>query len=72
MSALSEQTLVGLLVATIACCSGCPTAAAAGEVGVLSDFVAGRSGVAKWWDVVISPIMDDQRPAARLLAVSRT
>ena len=46
-------------------------AAAAGEVGSFVGFSRTLRGVAKWWDVVISPIMDaDQRPA-RLLAVSR-
>lgn len=45
--------------------------AAAGGVGSFVGFSPTMRGVAKWWDVVISPILDAHQQPERLLAVSR-
>ena len=47
------------------------TAAAAGGKGSFVGFSPTLRGVGKWWDVVISPILDAHKRPARLLAVSR-
>ena len=47
------------------------SAAAAGDKGSFVGFSPTMRGVAKWWDVVISPILDAHQRPARLLAVSR-
>lgn len=46
-------------------------AAAAGGKGSFVGFSRTMRGVSKWWDVVISPILDSHQQPARLLAVSR-
>ena len=47
------------------------TEAAAGGKGSFVGYSRTMRGVCKWWDVVISPILDAQQRPARLLAVSR-
>ncbi len=45
--------------------------AAAGGTGQFIGFFISLSGVPKWWDVLISPILDADGQPAQLLAVSR-
>ncbi len=47
------------------------SAAAGGEKGSFVGFSSTMRGEARWWDVLISPILDNHQRPARLLAVSR-
>ncbi len=46
-------------------------AASSGDVGKFIGFCATTGGVAKWWDVRVTPMLDPQGSSSRLLAVSR-
>lgn len=46
-------------------------AASSGNVGKFIGFCATTSGVAKWWDVRVTPMLDPQGSSSRLLAISR-
>lgn len=45
--------------------------ARSGSVGRYKGFRPGRSGTPKWWDIVVTPIMDDAGGSQTLLCVSR-
>ncbi|WP_170162342.1 PAS domain-containing protein [Caldimonas tepidiphila] len=46
-------------------------AARAGRVGHFSAFCPTAKGTPKWWDVTVSPVLDDHGRVERLLSVSR-
>ena len=46
-------------------------AAAAGNTGTFEGYSPTRTGIPKWWDVIITPILDPAGEPEKLLAVSR-
>lgn len=46
-------------------------AARSGDVGKFIGFCATTNGIAKWWDVQVTPMLDPQGSSSRLLAISR-